>query len=79
MSVDIAKAVQQLLEARRSGVQMKVPFALPDRATVYAIQDGVAKATGPASGSSVSVHVSTVSCSRAATPSSQHSRNQLPR
>jgi 2-keto-4-pentenoate hydratase len=46
--------VRQLLEARRSGVQMKVPFALPagaeGRATVYAIQDGVAKATGPVSG-----------------------------
>jgi len=50
MSVDVSKAVQQLLEARRSGVQMKVPFALPDRAAVYAIQDGVAKATGPLSG-----------------------------
>jgi len=54
MSVDVSKAVQQLLEARRSGVQMKVPFALPagaeGRATVYAIQDGVAKATGPVSG-----------------------------
>jgi len=50
MSVDIPKAVQLLLEARRSGVQMKPPFALPDRATVYAIQDGVAKATGPVSG-----------------------------
>src|SRR5881394_715061 len=50
MSVDIPKAVQQLLEARRSGVQMKPPFALPDRAAVYAIQDGVAKATGPVAG-----------------------------
>ena len=54
MSVDIPKAVQQLLEARRSGVQMKVPFALPPgvegRAAVYAIQDGVAQATGPVSG-----------------------------
>ena len=54
MSVDISKAVQQLLEARRSGVQMKVPFALPPgvegRAAVYAIQDGVAQATGPVSG-----------------------------
>jgi 2-keto-4-pentenoate hydratase len=42
--------VQQLLEARRSGVQVKPPFALPDRAAVYAIQDGVAKATGPVAG-----------------------------
>lgn len=50
MSVDIAKAVQQLLEARRSGVQVAPPFALPDRAAVYAIQDGVADATGPVSG-----------------------------
>jgi len=50
MSVDIPKAVQQLLEARRSGVQMRPPFALPDRNAVYAIQDGVAKATGPVAG-----------------------------
>jgi 2-keto-4-pentenoate hydratase len=50
MGVDISKAVQQLLEARRSGVQVKPPFALPDRAAVYAIQDGVAQATGPVSG-----------------------------
>jgi 2-keto-4-pentenoate hydratase len=50
MAVDVSKAVQQLLEARRSGVQVKPPFAMPDRATVYAIQDGVAKATGPVSG-----------------------------
>jgi 2-keto-4-pentenoate hydratase len=50
MSVDMAKAVQQLLEARRSGVQVTPPFALPDRAAVYAIQDGVAKATGPVAG-----------------------------
>jgi 2-keto-4-pentenoate hydratase len=50
MSVDIPKAVQQLLEARRSGVQMRPPFALPDRDAVYAIQDGVARATGPVAG-----------------------------
>ena len=50
MSVDISKAVEQLLGARRSGVQVKPPFALPDRAAVYAIQDGVAKATGPVAG-----------------------------
>ena len=50
MSADISKAVQQLLEARRSGVQVAPPFALPDRAAVYAIQDGVAQATGPVSG-----------------------------
>lgn len=50
MSVDIAHAVQALLEARRSGQQVSPPFALPDRAAVYAIQDGVALATGPVSG-----------------------------
>ena len=50
MSVDIPKAVQQLLEARRSGVQMRPPLALPDRDAVYAIQDGVARATGPVAG-----------------------------
>jgi 2-keto-4-pentenoate hydratase len=50
MAADISKAVQQLLEARRSGVQVKPPFALPDRAAVYAIQDGVAAATGPVAG-----------------------------
>jgi 2-keto-4-pentenoate hydratase len=54
MSVDISQAVQQLLEARRSGVQVRPPFALPPgvegRAAVYAIQDGVAKATGPVAG-----------------------------
>ena len=50
MSADISKAVQQLLEARRSGVQVKPTFALPNRAAVYAIQDGVAKATGPVAG-----------------------------
>lgn len=47
---DLSKAVELLLEARRSGVQVKPPFALPDRAAVYVIQDGVAKATGPVSG-----------------------------
>jgi len=50
MAVDVSKAVQQLLEARRSGVQVTPPFPLPDRAAVYAIQDGVAQATGPVSG-----------------------------
>ena len=46
--------LKQLLEARRSGVQVTPPFAIPanseGRATVYAIQDGVAAATGPVSG-----------------------------
>ena len=54
MGVDISQAVKQLLEARRSGVQVKPPFALPPgaegRAAVYAIQDGVAKASGPVAG-----------------------------
>ncbi|MBS0524459.1 MAG: 2-keto-4-pentenoate hydratase [Proteobacteria bacterium] len=50
MGVDISQAVNRLLEARRSGVQMKPPFAIPDRATVFAIQDGVAAATGPVAG-----------------------------
>jgi 2-keto-4-pentenoate hydratase len=50
MSQDVANAVQRLLEARRSGVQVAPPFALRDRAQVYAIQDGVARATGPVAG-----------------------------
>lgn len=50
MSQDISHAVQTLLEARRSGRQVKPPFALKDRAAVYAIQDGVARATGPVAG-----------------------------
>jgi len=50
MGADVSKAVKQLLEARRSGVQVKPTFAIPDRATVYAIQDGVAEATGPVAG-----------------------------
>ena len=44
MSAEISKAVQQLLEARRSGIQVAPPFALPDRDAVYAIQDGVVRA-----------------------------------
>jgi 2-keto-4-pentenoate hydratase len=50
MSQDISHAVQALLDARRSGRQMVPPFALSDRAAVYAIQDGVAAATGPVAG-----------------------------
>lgn len=50
MSPDISHAVQALLEARRSGRQMASPFALKDRAAVFAIQDGVAAASGPVSG-----------------------------
>jgi 2-keto-4-pentenoate hydratase len=50
MSADVSKAVQQLLEARRSGVQARPVGDVPDRAAVYAIQDGVAKATGQTQG-----------------------------
>ena len=50
MTPDISHAVQSLLEARRSGLQVAPPFALPDRGAVYAIQDGVARATGPVAG-----------------------------
>ena len=50
MTPDISYAVRTLLEARRSGLQVAPPFALPDRSAVYAIQDGVAQATGPVAG-----------------------------
>src|SRR5882762_11776274 len=50
MTVDISHAVQSLLEARRSGIQVAPLFALADRDAVYAIQDGVAAATGPVAG-----------------------------
>ncbi len=50
MTPDISHAVQTLLDARRSGRQVAVPFALPDRAAVYAVQDGVAKAIGLVAG-----------------------------
>ncbi len=50
MSIDVSHAVQALLQARRTGTQVAPPFALPDRAAVYAIQDGVARATGPVAG-----------------------------
>ena len=50
MTVDISHAVRVLLEARRSGIQVAPPFALPDRDAVYAIQDGVARAIGPVAG-----------------------------
>jgi 2-keto-4-pentenoate hydratase len=50
MTPDISYAVRALLEARRSGTQVAPPFALPDRSAVYAIQDGVARATGPVAG-----------------------------
>ena len=51
---DSGQAVRALLEARRSGRQVAAPFALPlgaeGRDAVYAIQDGVAQATGPVAG-----------------------------
>ena len=50
MTPDISYAIRALLEARRSGTQVAPPFALPDRSAVYAIQDGVARATGPVAG-----------------------------
>jgi 2-keto-4-pentenoate hydratase len=50
MTSDISHAVRLLLDARRSGQQVAPPFALPDRNAVYAIQSGVAEATGPVSG-----------------------------
>jgi len=50
MAADISHAVQSLLQARRSGTQVAPPFPMPDRAAVYAIQDGVARATGPVAG-----------------------------
>jgi 2-keto-4-pentenoate hydratase len=50
MSPDISHAVRGLLDARRTGIQMTPPFVLPDRDAVYAIQDGVARASGPVAG-----------------------------
>jgi 2-keto-4-pentenoate hydratase len=50
MDIDISQAVRALLEARRTGVQTVPPFSLPNRDAVYAIQNGVAKATGPTAG-----------------------------
>jgi 2-keto-4-pentenoate hydratase len=50
MTVDISYAARTLLEARRKRIQVAPPFALPDRSAVYAIQDEVARATGPVVG-----------------------------
>lgn len=50
MTSDISHAVSVLLDARRSGRQVAPPFALRDRDAIYAIQDGVAQATGPVAG-----------------------------
>src|SRR5438874_11662624 len=60
MAPDISHAVHSLLEARRSGIQMAPPFALADRDAVYAIQDGVAAATGPVAGWKVGARTPTV-------------------
>ena len=50
MSVEVSQAVRLLLEARRSGAQVAPSFGLPDRDSVYAVQDGVARAFGPVDG-----------------------------
>ena len=54
MTPDVANAARRLLEARRTRVQTAPPFALPPgaegRAIVYAIQDEVARASGPVAG-----------------------------
>ncbi len=50
MTPDIANAARGLLEARRTRVQMAPPFVLTDKADVYAIQDEVARASGPVAG-----------------------------
>jgi 2-keto-4-pentenoate hydratase len=50
MTAEISYAARTLLEARRSGIQVAPPFSLPDRSAVYAIQDEVARATGPVAG-----------------------------
>lgn len=50
MTADISYAARTLLEARRSGIQVAPPFALPDRSAVYAIQDEVARSSGPVAG-----------------------------
>jgi 2-keto-4-pentenoate hydratase len=50
MPPDISHAVEALLAARRSGTQIVPPFALADRDAIFAIQDGVAAASGPVAG-----------------------------
>lgn len=50
MTPDVSRAVEALLEARRTGRQIVPPVALADRAAVFAVQDGVAKASGPVDG-----------------------------
>jgi 2-keto-4-pentenoate hydratase len=47
---DVSRAVEALLEARRTGRQVVPPVALADRAAIFAVQDGVAKASGPVDG-----------------------------
>ena len=50
MTPNISQAVSSLLEARRNGIQIAPPFVMPNRDAVYAIQDGVARATGAVAG-----------------------------
>jgi 2-keto-4-pentenoate hydratase len=50
MTSDIDRAVQALLQARKTGKQIAPPFTMPNRDAVYAIQDGVAAAIGPVTG-----------------------------
>ena len=64
MTADISYAARTLLEARRSGIQVAPPFALPDRSAVYAIQDGVARATGAVAGWKVGARTPTAMPSR---------------
>lgn len=47
---DISAAARAFVEARRSRTQVSPAFELPDRAAVYAIQNEVARAFGPAAG-----------------------------
>ncbi len=65
MTSDISYAARSLLEARRSGSQVAPPFALPDRRAVYAVQDEVARATGPVAGWKVGARTPTAEPSAA--------------
>jgi len=76
MDVDVTKAVKLLLQARRTGVQVKPPFAIPDRAAVYAIQDGVAKATGAVAGWKVAARRPPIPTLRRCWPAHWSSRRQ---
>ncbi|WP_296337306.1 hypothetical protein, partial [Reyranella sp.] len=59
MTIDISYAARTLLEARRKRIQVAPPFALPDRSAVYAVQDEVARATGPVAGWKVGARTAT--------------------